>query len=233
MAGIPVSDLRPLCFECAPYPDGPSLQPSCFPSLHCPPHSFRPTWPFRNPFLDFQEPQMVSVAQLVVVIGAESRLPVVSGLHSPPASRPPPPNPLSSTCSLWPLWMVLAVRDVKLMEEGPAGPKARSGQRVSPQEASVPLAHSPAARPQKLSHLCLSTTTYGLSEASLSCLCPALGIVHHCEDLETCLCWACVRPAPPDLCGPSRPAWFLQNEPNDHWTPPQCPVGEAVGRGCT
>lgn len=92
MAGIPVSDLRPLCFECAPYPDGPSLQPSCFPSLHCPPHSFRPTWPFRNPFLDFQEPQMVSVAQLVVVIGAESRLPVVSGLHSPPASRPPPPT---------------------------------------------------------------------------------------------------------------------------------------------
>ena len=137
MAGIPVSDLSPLCFECAPFPDGPSLQPSCSPSLHCPPHSFRPTWPLRNPFLDFQEPQMVSAAQLVVVRGAESRLPVASGLHSPPASRPPTPtpltsNPLSSTCSLCPLWMVWAVRDIELMEEGPAGPKAHSGQSQSP-----------------------------------------------------------------------------------------------------
>lgn len=70
----------------------------------------------------------------------------------------------------------------------------------------MPLAHSPAARPQKLSHLCLSTTTCGLSEASLSCLHLALGVVHHCEDLETCLCCTCARLAPQYLCGPSRPA---------------------------
>ena len=102
MAGIPVSDLRPLCFECAPSPAGTSLRPPCSPSLHCPPHSFRPTWPLCNPFLDLQEPQMVSAAQLVVVRGAESRLPVASGLHSPLASRPhptsnPPPTHLQST----------------------------------------------------------------------------------------------------------------------------------------
>lgn len=90
MAGIPVSDLRPLCFKCAPSPAGTSLRPPCSPSLHCPPHSFRPTWPLCNPFLDLQEPQMVSAAQLVVVRGAESRLPVASGLHSPLASRPHP-----------------------------------------------------------------------------------------------------------------------------------------------
>lgn len=233
MAGIPVSDLRPLCFECAPSPAGTSLQPPCSPSLHCPPHSFRPTWPLCNPFLDLQEPQMVSAAQLVVVRGAESRLPVVSGLHSPLASHPQPTsNPLSSTCSLWPLWMVWAVRDVELMEEGPAGPKAHSGERVSPQEASVSLAHSPAARPQKLSHLSQHHHLWTVgSQSVLSASSP--GVVHHCEDLETCLCWACVTPAPRDLCGPSRPAWFLQNEPSDHWTPPQCPVGEVVGRGCT
>lgn len=110
--------------------------------------------------------------------GWESRLPVASGLHSPPlcasqSSHPP------AFLRLLPLAVVDGLgraRDVGLTEKGPAGPKALSGQRVgSPSGPGALGLVSPQPDHRSPAHLC-PCTVCGLLEASLSCPRPDLWV---------------------------------------------------------
>lgn len=164
--------------------------------------------------------------------GWESRLPVVSGLHSPPlcasqSSHPP------AFLRLLPLAVVAGLgraRDVGLTEKGPAGPKAHSGQRVgSPSGPGALGLVSPQPDHRSPAHLC-PCTVCGLLEASLSCPRPDLWVA---PALRT---WrrGCAGPVQTSTCRGTCVAQVglvSHHAPLDCWAPPECPVGKAVGQG--